>query len=598
MMNKMKEKDRTGISVIICIIAIISAALTGCNLYYPPEAGTGEYRLPLIETSDIHGALIEGVEPDYTYKVAYIADKIRDIRRTEHGEDTSRLVLLDGGDIFQGNAISALNEGEAMSAVFDMLHYDAVALGNHEFEWGVDKVIDNDNTMRDYELNGEACHNHIPVICSNLYRNGEKADLTDDYVILRKKAADENGREKRVRIGVIGFVEEYSSSIPGKSFTDLGYTIDVDYDEVNRLSKELKDEKRCDAVILLAHGAPDVIAEGLTDKSGVDLVLGGHLHKDIIGTTEWGLRYISPYGNAGAYVYDELVFENDGKGGLRIKSGADDNAEIFSTTEDRNLLLDNPENKEELDEATIEISNEYFDRVRPYLETEIGYITESAGRDYIEGSDERASAAGNFILNAMNRSVGADVAFINRYGIRYSLYIDEGEDRRTVTKLDLFTMLPFDDRMYVYEITYAELLDVFDFSMNGRGYSLLTCMSGIDCYFKDDPEDDGSRGYMDTVVDALVKDGDPIYHDGEWKDGWENKKLKIVVPDFAAEAENNNGGTENPFLKYNETDRLISRDRYLRNSVIEVLEDEAAANEGHLNVDTKPHFIYRAYGSN
>ena len=103
---------------------------------------------------------------------------------------------------------------------------------------------------------------------------------------------------------------------------------------------------------------------------------------------------------------------------------------------------------------------------------------------------------------------------------------------------------------------------------------------------------------MDTVVDALVKDGDPIYHDGEWKDGWENKKLKIVVPDFAAEAENNNGGTENPFLKYNETDRLISRDRYLRNSVIEVLEDEAAANEGHLNVDTKPHFIYRAYDSN
>ncbi len=598
MKEKMKEKNLTGTYVMICIIALISVALPGCGLYYPPEAGTGEYRLPLIETSDIHGALMEGVEPDYIYKVAYIADKIKDARLTAHGEDRDRLVLLDGGDIYQGNAISLFCEGEAMSAVFDELHYDAVALGNHEFEWGIDTVVDNDKTMRDYEINGEGRRNNILVICSNLYRNGEKADVTDDYVILNKKAADENGREKRVRIGVIGFAEEYSTSIPAKYFTDLGYTVVIDYDEVNRLSKELEDNKGCDAVILLAHGAPDVIAEGLGSKSPVDLVLGGHLHQDIIGNTEWGLRYISPYGNAGAYVYDELVFENDGKGGLRIKAGADDNAVIFNTTEDRDKLRDNLENKEELDSDTIELSNGYFDRVRPYLETEIGYITEPAARDYIEGSDKRATAAANFILNAMKRSVDADVAFINNSGVRYGLNIDDGKDRRSVTKFDLFTMLPFDDRLYVYEITYGELLDVFNFSMNGRGYSLMTCMSGIDCYFKDDPMDDGSKEYVDTIVDALVKDGVLLYHDGEWMDGWENEKLKIVVPDFVAEADDKNGGTENPFLKYNETGRLISRDRYLRDCVMETLMDEAAANDGHLHVDAEPHFIYEAYGSN
>ncbi|MCR4655965.1 MAG: 5'-nucleotidase C-terminal domain-containing protein [Lachnospiraceae bacterium] len=597
MKERIKEKRRTGISIIICIITLMSAALAGCQLYYPPEAGTGEYRLPIIETSDIHGALIEGVEPDYRYKVAYIADKIKDIRSTEHGEDTDRLVLLDGGDIYQGNAISLLSEGEAMSAVFDELHYDAVALGNHEFDWGVEKVVDDNNTMRDYEINGKLCRNNIPVVCSNLYRDGEKADITDDYVILSKKATGENGRQKRVRIGVIGFAEEYSTSISAKSFTNLGYTIVTDYDEVNRISGELKDNKGCDAVILLAHGAPDVIAERLGSKSSVDLVLGGHIHKDIIGTTEWGLRYLSPYGNAGAYVYDELVFENDGKGGLRIKSGADDNAELFSTTEDRDMLLDNPENEEELDHDIIDLSQEYLDRVRPYLETEIGYITEPATADYIEGSNERASTVGNFVCDAMRRSVDADVAFINRSGIRYSLYIDD-VDRRTVTKLDLFSMLPFDDRLYVYEITYGELLDVFDYSMNGRGRSVLTYMSGIDCYFRDDPEDDGSGEYPDTMVDALVKDGVTVYHDGEWKDGWENEKLKLVVIDYSAEAEDNNNGTENPLRRYNETDRLISKEGYLRECVIETLEDEAAANDGHLHVDTEPHFIYGAYGSN
>ena len=562
-----------------------------------PEAGTGEYRLALIETSDIHGSLTGGENPDLEYRVAYIADKANDARRTEDGIDNARMILLDGGDIYQGSPVSLLSGGEAMSAVFDNMQYDAVAVGNHEFDWGIEEVIDDDQTMRDYTLNGKPCKNDVPVICSNLYKDGEKAGFAKDYVILNKKAADESGNTKGVRIGVIGFADEYSQSEPEKIFGDLGYSIKEDYDAVNRLAQELKGDKRCDAVILLSHGAPYKAADGLGESTPVDVVLGGHIHKNINEISENGLRCMSPAGNAYAYVYDELVFENDGSGGLRIKEGADDKAEYVRTADDRSLLLDNEKNAEELDRDAVDLSNVYVERVKPYLEKVIGYITEPVTKDYLEGSGNRVSTAGNFVCDAMRSAAGADAAFVNKAGVRTNLYLSDGSDRHEVTYYDIYALLPFDDRMYVYDITYGELLDVFDFGMNGGGWSLLTCMTGIDCFFRDDPAADQSGKYKVTMVDALVKDGVPIYHDGQWEDDWENRKLRIAVIDIAAEAEANRQGEKNPLYTFNDTERLVSNDRLLRDAVIEALEAEAAENNGHLHVRTDTCFRYENYES-
>ena len=578
-----------GIAVLLILIIAASAI---------PEAGTGEFRLALIETSDIHGNLVGGDAPDYEYRVAYIADKVNDARRTEDGMDNDRLVLLDGGDIYQGSAVSLLSDGEAMSAVFDEMQYDAVAVGNHEFDWGIDKVIDADGTMRDYTLDGKACSNDIPVICSDLYKDGEKVSFARDYVVLEKKAADGSGKTRKVRIGVIGFAEEYSKSIPSKHFSDLGYTITEDYEAVNDLAKELKGDKRCDAVILLSHGSARNAGKGLGDETPVDLVLGGHLHKSTDETADNGVRCLSPSGSAYVYVYDELVFENDGNGGVRIKEGADDKAECVKTAADESLLLDNEKNAEELDRETVDLSNDYIGRVEPYLEKVIGYITEPVTKTYIEGSGNRVNTAGNFVCDAMRSSADAEVAFINKSGVRSNMYLPEGSDRYDVTYYDMFSMLPFDDRMYVYEITYGDLLDVLSYSMNGGGWALYTCMTGIDCYFKDDPAADQSGKYRITMVDALVRDGEPIYHDGKWEDDWESRKLRVAVIDMAAEAESNRQGAANPLYKFNDTEQMLENDRFIRDAAIEALEAEAGKNDGHLNVRTDTCFRYQPYAGN
>ena len=583
------------------IISIICSILVLCILMFaaahqPEPEGTGEYRLKVFDTSDIHGALIYELREPYEYKVAYIADKINDARMDGDSIDTDRVLLLDGGDIYQGNALSLLSEGEAMSAVYDEMKYDAVALGNHEFDWGIETVIDKDGTMRDYETGGEKRTNSIPFLCCNIYKDGEKIDFAQDCLTVSKKAVDASGKEKPVKIGVIGYAEDYSYSIAGKNFIDLGYTVDTNCDEVNRLAQELEEKKGCDAVILLAHGAADEIAEALGEETCIDLVLGGHIHKNLNDRTEWGLRYMSPAGNGVSYLYDELVFENDGRGGLRIKEGADDEAAYYKTIEDPDKLHDTEENADELDKAVVDITNDYIDRIRPYLEQEIGYITEPVTKDYLEESENRVSTAGNFICDGMMLGADVDVAIINRSGVRTNLFMDEGEDKRPVTKLDMFSMLPFDDAVYCYEMTYADLLNVLEFSMNGGGFNLLSCVKGIDCYAVHDPDDDGSGKYPRMKVGALVRDGDLIYKDGKWFNGWENKTLRLAAPEYSATAKaNSKDGSANPLYEYNSTDRLISNDMLLRDCVIDGLTKEAEANSGHLDVDNRTHVIYRAY---
>ncbi len=595
-MRQSKQNHKQIIVVIVSMIMTI--ALTACVpvMQYYPAAGTGEYRLPVFETSDIHGALSQDVDGSNAYMVSYIADKVNDARRTEDGIDLRRAILLDGGDIYQGTAVSLLTDGEAMSAVFDEMEYDAVALGNHEFDWGIDTAIDKDGSMRDHTEAGGLVKNEIPVVCCNLYKDGEKVDFVRDYVILEKIAVSADGKKKRARIAVIGFAEDYKDSIPEKEFKDLGYAIICDYDSVNEMAKDLEDTKGCDATILLAHGAADEIAEGLGPQSPVDLVLGGHEHLNKCDETSWGLRYLAPAGNAKAYAYDELVFENDGKGGLRIKDGADTGAAYFYLCEKgkQETLIPKEGNENEFDRGIIDITDEYLLKAEPILATEIGYITEPVTKDPIEGTDNRITTAGNFVCDAMLSGADVDVAFINKSGYRTELNITGGKDRRKVTEGDMFAMLPFDDRLYCYEITYKEFKDVLDFSLND-GYSLLTCMTGIDCYFIDDPEDNSGGEYPKKLIDALVKDDMLIFYQGKWREGWDEKKVRITANDYAATPEESSSGESNPLFGYNETDRLLSDDLIQRTCVINALKEAAAQNDGHLDVDGEPHFLYKAY---
>ena len=91
----------------------------------------------IFETSDIHGYLLDtsgGEEAKFQYRLAYIAQVVNEARADAQYD---AVLLVDGGDLYQGMPASNMSKGAAVIAALDAMDYDAVALGNHEFDWGV-----------------------------------------------------------------------------------------------------------------------------------------------------------------------------------------------------------------------------------------------------------------------------------------------------------------------------------------------------------------------------------------------------------------------------------------------------------------------------
>lgn len=578
---------------ILLSVAIVSAMLFSCQKedLTPIKPAAGDYLLPLIETTDVHGHIVDASTDTVHYRLAYIADKVKDIRGHGGAYKKERLLLLDGGDLYQGTTISNLQQGKPIYVSFDKMEYDAVALGNHDFDWGFENMVDPDATLLDYDYNGRYYVNEVPVICANLYQNGNRVSSTKDYVIVEKTAVNPRGGSVNVKIGIIGFAEDYSLSIMASQFSGKGYSIQENYTIANSLASELEASGQCDATILLTHGAADKAAERLGESTVVDLVLGGHTHRTISGQTSWGLPYLQAGKKSENYAYAELQFRVDNNGNISFTSV--NGQQTIAVDATRDLHLFSGHNAQDLDDDILSLSDNALSEVSGQLEQVIGYITVNASNYFIDGSGQRASIMGNWMGDILQRIGEADVAFFNRTSIRTYFSLD-GQPSRNITVSNVYEMFPFGNQIYVFRITYAELLQLFEYSMTGAGRILLTQMTGLDCYFTSTERTSSSGStYYEQALHSLVKDGTTIYQNGQWTSDWASRTLTVATSSYVAttDREDRDLHLHNPLVGWCETSRLITNDLVDNENAIRVLKAEAEANNGLLSIDTRPHFI-------
>ena len=404
-----------------------------------------------------------------------------------------------------------------------------------------------------------------------------------DYVILEKTARDRLNRELPVKIGVIGMAGNYEKSILRSQFADLGYVIKQDYEYVNALARQLEADGQCDATILLIHDDPNHVVEELGEDTAIDLVYGGHIHHMVSAKTDWGLTYLEPSCYGRAYARVDLAFECPA--GVPEFQGVE-NAHLHLTVKDAQKLLNAPENAEELDAEVVQLTDEVVGAVSDFLSSEIGFITEPILRNVeLPGSGNRATTCGNWVASIFARAVDAEVGFMNTGGLRLDLDIAPGENRRKVTLSDLYNMFPSENIVCCYELTWEELLTAFEYSMTPGGRILLSNMVGVDCYFTDD-----------TINALVTRDGEAVYANGVWKEGWKDKKLRVALNEYVATTNRKRGDEmPNPFVAWYDSPRLIRNEETDIDAAIRVLVQEAAQNEGILAVDTAPHFINSAY---
>lgn len=166
------------------------------------------------------------------------------------------VLLLSAGDFSQGTSYFPELHGDIEIDVFNATRYDAVALGNHEFDNGVAELA-----RRVRRLNA-------PALCANYDFTGTELEgLVHPYVILKKSGK---------KIGIIGLLPDVSVVVSAELVKGMEY---IDPAEVvNEYAAYLKDRKKCDLVICLSHLGFRGDKELAASVRNVDLIVGGHSH--------------------------------------------------------------------------------------------------------------------------------------------------------------------------------------------------------------------------------------------------------------------------------------------------------------------------------
>ena len=179
--------------------------------------------------------------------------------RAEHPD----ALLFDCGDISQGTPYYNLFQGELEVRMMNHMKYDAMAIGNHEFDFGLE------NMARLFRLAD------FPVVCANYdVRDTPLEGLVKPYVVLTRGG---------VRIGVFGLSPRMEGLVQADKCQGIVYRDPIPV--AREMVRLLRKEEKCDVVICLSHlglygsGLGDAGDEVLAAQTeGIDLILGGHSH--------------------------------------------------------------------------------------------------------------------------------------------------------------------------------------------------------------------------------------------------------------------------------------------------------------------------------
>ncbi|MDY0370855.1 MAG: 5'-nucleotidase C-terminal domain-containing protein, partial [Sphaerochaetaceae bacterium] len=405
--------------------------------------GEKNFYLYVVHTNDVHGRIEEGPGVGYA-KLSTLVDMGRAI--------TNKNLLLDAGDVTHGTLLTNLFEGETAGVLLDMLGYDAVAPGNHDFNYGKDRLIEATKIAEKYS----------------------------DVRVLSANVLDENGNMvfqpyqlyyfDGFTVGVIGATtpdtetKTHPKNVKGLSFMsdEVVYGAQALVDEVNR---------RADYVILLGHiGLDEDGSYGVTSKmiaeniKGIDLIVDGHSHSVLENGLRVGDTLIV---SAGEYMKYVGVVEIAVRNGKAVSEYA--------------LLVPA---SEVADPSTSELAKQLGitevkadPKVTAYVESQkktLAKITsEIVAYTPVLLDGERGNVRtkptnlGNMIAAAMVESTGADVALTNGGGIRASIKAGD------VSRGDIITVLPFNNTVVVVEVTGQDIYDALEW-----GYSRLPESNG------------------------------------------------------------------------------------------------------------------------
>jgi 2',3'-cyclic-nucleotide 2'-phosphodiesterase (5'-nucleotidase family) len=351
--------------------------------------------------------------------IAEMTTLIEDLRATE-----PNVFLFDSGDIFTG-ALAKLTEGKLAFELMITMGYDAMAIGNHEFEYGVE--------IFGWEKNRAP----FPVLGANFFYKNTDHPYAQAHTIIER-----NG----IRIGVIGIMGQDAATAIIPSYIAPLDVIDP-ATAVRKSVAELRDE--VDLLVLLTHQgktAPmqtdaetdprlqrdidaDIALAGAVE--GIDVLLAGHADAgtpEPVVHPETGTLIMQTYGQATHLGYLQLTLDSNG-----------------SISEYAGKLI--PVESSRLDpDPRILAKLAQYRSVHAEIMTKVGSTEAPMIRRYIEESD-----LGNLFADIFVDATGADIGFVHGGSLRKDL------PKGDIRLVDILDAYPFVDPVNVKEMSGSQI---------------------------------------------------------------------------------------------------------------------------------------------
>lgn len=422
----------------------------------------GIREIDIFATNDFHGAL----EGGYEAGIAKMASVFEDYKM----ENPKGTIILDAGDRFQGTPLSNVFYGKPVAEAFNSIGYSAATVGNHEFDWGIDKVLD---TREEVGVT-------FPLIAANIYdkSTNKLAEWAEPYTIIER-----NG----VKIGIIGLATPDTLET-----AKLEFIKDYDFKDPIEITNALVPEVReagADLVILLTHipayqdrdtkeitGPLADLANGVSD---VDGIIGGHSHKAVSGIIN-GIPVVEGYKNGRMLSHLTIYYDMDNN---EVVNSYADVVEVRKTT----LPV-------EPDVEIQSIVDIYNVDVKPIFDVVIGTTTVDLTRDF-----NNESNVGNWMTDLMKEKAMTQIAFQNAGGIRTDLPAGD------LTIGDIFTLMPFDNTIVTAEMTGAQIKSVLEQSVTL--YKGMMQISGLTVKY------DSTKPEYERIIEITLEDGTPLEMD-------------------------------------------------------------------------------------
>jgi len=418
--NTQGKLEKGGILEVRRLFALLTVAIILMALMVPTTVQASSFEptfVTILHTNDFHGNLL-GFKPTLPGNIAggsaRIATLVNDIRDSAPGI----VLLLDAGDAIHGTIISNFFDGKPVIDVMNAMGYDAMEIGNHEFNYGQAVLAE------------RASQAEFPLLAANIRvtATGETPPFCQPYVIKEVMGK---------RIAIFGLITPDTPVVTHPKNV-IGLTFLDPIETATKLVPKL--QPQADLIIALTHIGYDMDRLLGEEVGGINVIVGGHSHTMIsvperLGN-EGGNAIIVQAWEQGK-VLGRLDLEMRGKAIVRYSGG------LINVTAD---VPEDPDVKAIIEPYAAELS--------AAMSEVVGYTTVP-----LEGTRSlirtRETNLGNLVADMMRWAAGPDVqiALENGGGIRWHRLFPAGP----ITRGDVYNLLPFLNTLVMMDLTGAQI---------------------------------------------------------------------------------------------------------------------------------------------